>query len=94
MRGTGAALAAHPHRPSGVCRNMPKVLALKPWITALALAGAAGALGACGVKGALEPPPGAQAEGQARSAESGDAGDKSAAKAKPHENFILDPLLR
>lgn len=64
------------------------------WIALLALGFAAGGLGACGVKGALEPPPLAKAEGEAKSADSADAGANSAAKPKPHEGFILDPLLR
>ena len=66
----------------------------KSWIAVLALGFAASGLGACGVKGALEPPPLAKAEGEAKSADSADAGSNSAAKPKPHEGFILDPLLR
>ncbi len=48
----------------------------------------------CGVRGPLEPPPQAAAEGAVKSAEAGAAGENSAAKPKPHEDFILDPLLR
>lgn len=66
----------------------------KPWLGVLAVAFAAASVGACGVKGALEPPPVAKAEGQAKSAESGAAGENTAAKPKPHDDFILDPLLR
>lgn len=66
----------------------------KPWISIFAVALAAGGLTACGVRGPLEPPSRAQAEGVAKSAEAGDAGENSAAKPKPHEDFILDPLLR
>lgn len=66
----------------------------KPWIAIFAAALAAAGVTACGVRGPLEPPSKAQAEGQAKSAEAGDAGENSAAKPKPHENFILDPLLR
>ena len=73
---------------------MTKTLAFKPWIAILAVAVAAGGVGACGVKGALQPPPEAKAEGQVKSADSADAGENSAAKPKPHDNFILDPLLR
>ncbi|MEQ1715056.1 MAG: lipoprotein [Hyphomicrobium sp.] len=63
--------------------------------TLLALALAAGGLTACGVRGPLEPPPEAIAEGQpTKSAESAAAGENSAAKPKPHEPFILDKLLR
>ena len=66
----------------------------RSWIALLVWGFAAGGLGACGVKGALEPPPLAKAEGEAKSADSADAGSNSAAKPKPHEGFILDPLLR
>lgn len=48
----------------------------------------------CGVKGPLEPPPEAKATGQAKSAEAADPGKNSDAPPKPHESFILDPLLR
>ncbi len=62
---------------------------------ALTLAFATCGLAACGVRGPLDPPTTAQADGQAtKSAESADAGENSAAKPKPHEDFILDPLLR
>jgi predicted small lipoprotein YifL len=63
-------------------------------VTLLALALVACGLTACGVRGPLEPPPEAVAEGQTKSAEAGAAGENSAAKPKPHEPFILDPLLR
>jgi len=56
---------------------------------------AAALLGACGVRGPLEPPTQAQTQGEkTKSAEAGAAGENSAAKPKPHEDFILDPLLR
>ncbi len=66
----------------------------KSWI-AVALVGAAciGFTG-CGVKGPLEPPPGAKASGEAKSADAADPGKNSDAPAKPHESFLLDPLLR
>ena len=51
-------------------------------------------LSACGVRGSLDPPPGAKATGTARSAESQDPGPNSEAPRKKHEDFILDPLLR
>ncbi len=66
----------------------------KPWMTATAILLAAVLVGACGVKGPLDPPTQAKAEGEAKSAEAGAAGENSAAKPKPHEGFILDPLLR
>ncbi|NOT71163.1 MAG: hypothetical protein HOP09_07710 [Hyphomicrobium sp.] len=49
---------------------------------------------ACGVRGPLEPPTQAKAEGEAKSAEAGAAGENSAAKPKPHDGFVLDGLLR
>ena len=73
---------------------MIKTGRLKPWIAVLAAVFAAVSVGACGVKGALQPPPEAKADGTAKSADTADAGENSAAKPKPHENFILDPLLR
>lgn len=66
----------------------------KTWV-ALALIGAVGAgVGGCGVKGPLEPPPEAKATGQAKSADAADPGKNSDAPPKPHESFLLDPLLR
>ena len=66
----------------------------KSCLVVLTVALVAGGLGACGIRGPLEPPPQAAAEGQVKSAEAGAAGENSAAKPKPHEGFILDPLLR
>ncbi|MFT3733084.1 MAG: lipoprotein [Hyphomicrobium sp.] len=64
----------------------------------LAIATLLGAVGlgfaGCGVKGPLEPPPGAKAAGESKSADAADPGKNSDAPPKPHENFILDPLLR
>ncbi len=60
----------------------------------LLIAAMALAIAGCGVRGPLDPPTQATAEGQAKSADSADAGENSAAKPKPHEDFILDPLLR
>jgi predicted small lipoprotein YifL len=58
-------------------------------VTALALG-----LAACGVRGSLDPPPSAKAAGTAKSAEAAGTQPDSAAPPKPHEGFILDPLLR
>ena len=66
----------------------------KFWLSAFLAALAAGTVGACGVKSPLEPPAVAKAEGTAKSAESQDPGSNSAAPEKPHEPFVLDPLLR
>jgi predicted small lipoprotein YifL len=68
----------------------------KTLLTAAALALATAGLSACGVKGPLEPPGGqaATASGEVRSPEAADAGPNSAAPKKPHDGFILDPLLR
>lgn len=71
------------------------VLRAKPIFVIFALVLAAGGLSACGVRGPLEPPTKAETGGEkTKSAEAGDAGENSAAKPKPHDNFILDPLLR
>lgn len=56
-------------------------------LLALAVAG-------CGVRGSLEAPAEAKAEGKASSAEAADAGPNSAAAPKPHRGFILDGLVR
>jgi predicted small lipoprotein YifL len=61
----------------------------------VALLGAVGlGFAGCGVKGPLEPPPGAKLTGEAKSPEAQDPGSNSDAPKKPHEGFILDPLLR
>ncbi len=56
-------------------------------LTALALSG-------CGVRGSLEAPVEAKAEGKAASAEAAASGPNSAAAPKPHRGFILDGLVR
>jgi predicted small lipoprotein YifL len=66
----------------------------KTWITVTLLSVAAAGVAGCGVKGPLEPPPGAKAAGTAKSAEAADPGKNSDAPPKPHESFLLDPLLR
>jgi len=48
----------------------------------------------CGVKGPLEPPPGAKIAGDAKSPDAHDPGSNSDAPKKPHEGFLLDPLLQ
>ena len=63
-------------------------------VAGLALAAICLALGACGVRGSLEPPPSAKASGTAKSAAASGTQPDSAAPPKPHESFILDPLLR
>jgi predicted small lipoprotein YifL len=67
---------------------------VRPVVTAAAIAMAALLSSACGVRGPLDPPNQAKAEGDAKSAEAGASGENSAAKPKPHEPFVLDPLLR
>jgi len=73
---------------------MAALLRTKSWI-AVALIGAAG-LGVvgCGVRGPLDPPAEAKATGEAKSPEAADPGKNSDAPKKPHEPFVLDPLLR
>jgi predicted small lipoprotein YifL len=60
----------------------------------LVVAGLCLGLGACGVRGSLDPPPQAQASGTAKSAEASGTQPDSAAPPKPHDGFVLDPLLR
>lgn len=52
------------------------------------------ALSGCGVRGSLEAPTEAKAQGQAASAEAAASGPNSAAAPKPHRGFILDGLVR
>ena len=66
----------------------------KASIAALVAAGLCLGLGACGVRGSLDPPPSAKAAGTAKSAEAAGTQPESAAPPKPHDGFILDPLLR
>ena len=61
---------------------------------AVALSIAVLGLTGCGVRGSLEAPRAATADGTAKSAESADPGANSAAPKKPHEGFILDGLIR
>lgn len=51
-------------------------------------------LAGCGVRGNLEAPAEAKADGTATSPEASDAGGRSAAGPKPHREFILDGLIR
>ncbi len=66
----------------------------KSLVTVALLSVAAAGFAGCGVKGPLEPPPGAKASGTAKSADAVDPGKNSDAPPKPHESFLLDPLLR
>ena len=52
------------------------------------------AVAGCGIRGSLDAPAEAKADGTANSAEAGAVGANSAAAPKPHRGFILDPLLR
>ena len=51
-------------------------------------------LAGCGVRGSLEAPAEAKAEGTATSPEAADAGGNSTAGPKAHRGFILDGLIR
>lgn len=80
-------------------RLTPKRMAQAPviarcFVIAGLCLGLGAALGACGVRGSLDPPPQAEAAGTAKSAEASGTQEGSAAPRKPHEGFILDPLLR
>jgi predicted small lipoprotein YifL len=55
----------------------------------LVLVGLSLGLAACGVRGSLEAPPEAKATAASPGTQPG-----SAAPPKPHEGFVLDPLLR
>lgn len=73
---------------------MGALLRIKSLIV-VALFGAVGlGFAGCGVKGPLEPPPEAKMTGQAKSPDAQDPGSNSDAPKKPHEGFVLDPLLR
>jgi predicted small lipoprotein YifL len=61
-------------------------MALRTALTALALA-ALVALAGCGVRGPLEPPPGAVDDRDAAATPPGTSTEKA------HEPFVLDPLL-
>jgi predicted small lipoprotein YifL len=73
---------------------MRVTLTPKAMVAALMAAGLCLGLGACGVRGSLDPPPSAKASGTAKSAEASGTQPDSAAPPKPHDGFILDPLLR
>jgi predicted small lipoprotein YifL len=73
---------------------MRVTLTPKATLAALVAAGLCLGLGACGVRGSLDPPPSAKASGTAKSAEAAGTQPESAAPPKPHDGFILDPLLR
>lgn len=66
-----------------------KSISLGLLVTALTFA-----LAGCGVRGSLDAPPSAKAAGTAKSAEASGTQADSAAPPKPHEGFLLDPLLR
>ncbi len=51
-------------------------------------------LAGCGVRGSLEAPKEAKQKGTATSPDAADSGPNSSAPAKPHRDFLLDPLLR
>jgi predicted small lipoprotein YifL len=71
------------------CRGAARV-----FLTLTAVGGLTLAVAGCGVRGSLDAPPHAQAAGTAKSAEAAGTQPGSAAPPKPHESFILDPLLR
>ncbi len=66
----------------------------KSWIIVALLGAACAGIAGCGVKGPLEPPPGAKAAGEAKSTAAADPGKNTEAPPKPNEYLLLDPLLR
>ena len=74
--------------------DMRVSLTPKAMAGALLAAGLCLGFGGCGVRGSLDPPPSATATGAAKSAEASGTQPESAAPPKPHDGFILDPLLR
>ncbi len=78
----------------GVVGDMRVSLTPKAMVAAMLAAGLCLGFGGCGVRGSLDPPPTAKADGSAKSAEAAGTQPGSAAPPKPHEGFILDPLLR
>lgn len=66
----------------------------KTMVAALLALGLGFGVAGCGVRGSLDAPPSAKAAGTAKSAEASGTKPDSAAPPKPHEGFILDPLLR
>ena len=76
----------------GSVGDMRVSLTPKAMVAALVAAGLCLGFGGCGVRGSLDPPP--SAAGTAKSAEAAGTQPESAAPPKPHDGFILDPLLR
>jgi hypothetical protein len=74
--------------------DMRVSLTPKAMAGALLAAGLCLGFGGCGVRGSLDPPPSATATGNAKSAEASGTQPESAAPPKPHDGFVLDPLLR
>ena len=74
--------------------GFPEMVSLRPTTCIVVAVLMAAALAGCGVRGSLEPPPEAKANGTATSSDAADAGKDSAVKPKPFRPFILDGLLR
>lgn len=62
--------------------------------TALLLAVLAAPLAGCGIRGSLDAPPEAKAEGVATSPDARGSAEGTAGPQKEHRGFILDGLLR
>lgn len=73
---------------------MAALLRLKSLVAVALLCAVGFGFAGCGVKGPLEPPPEAKVAGEAKSPDARDPGSNSDAPKKPHEDFVLDPLLR
>jgi predicted small lipoprotein YifL len=73
----------------GLVEDMLVKLTGKSVRLGLVLAGLCLGLAACGVRGSLDPPPEAKTTAASPGTQPG-----SAAPPKPHDGFLLDPLLR
>ena len=78
----------------GIVGDMRVSLTPKATVAVLLAAGVCLGFGGCGVRGSLDPPPSATATGTAKSAEASGTQPESAAPPKPHDGWVLDPLLR
>ncbi len=80
---------------SGLQVERWKVGSMRDAVKVLAIGAAAAAmLAGCGLKGPLELPRDAKAEGQSTASADSGQGKAQSAAPKPHKGFILDDLIR